>query len=96
MEGCFLVTELNQMKDLVRQFQIYLEQPSSSIEPCKDIASKMHLSIEKSLNFAKSFGLGETRVSESDSLVSASGSPISESFDQAYKNKDGKEVSKKR
>ncbi|KAJ1689639.1 hypothetical protein LUZ63_013794 [Rhynchospora breviuscula] len=97
MEACFLVKELNQMKDLVRQFEAYLEQPSSSIEPYKNLASKMHVSIEKSLNIAKDFGLIETKVSAPESPRSANGYPSSESFDQAYKNQDGKEtISKKR
>lgn len=97
MEACFLVSELNQMRDLLMQFEAYLEQPSARIEPCKDIALKMHLSIEKSLNFAKTCGLIEARaVSGSESPISAGGSPISESFDHAYKNQDGKEISKKR
>jgi hypothetical protein len=96
MDACFLVTELNQMKDVLRQFEAYLEQPSASIELCKDLALKMHSSIEKSLNFAKSFGPIEGRVSGPESPLSHSGSLRSESFEQTCKNQDGKEMSKKR
>jgi hypothetical protein len=96
MEGCFLVTELNQMKDLLRQFEAYLEQPSASIELCKDLTLKINSSIEKSLKFAKNLGPIEARVSGPESPLSDSGSLRSESFDQTYKNQDGKEMSKKR
>ncbi|XP_073115068.1 probable WRKY transcription factor 53 [Elaeis guineensis] len=94
--GSLLVSELIQVQELVRQLEAHLDQPSP-IEFCKSLARQILPSIERSISIAKmSDSEGQQRLAGTESPRSATESPCSENSNQAFKDCDRKEMSKKR
>ncbi|XP_008775571.1 probable WRKY transcription factor 41 [Phoenix dactylifera] len=94
-----LVAELTQIRELARQMEAHLDQPCP-IEFCKPLAEKILSSIDKSICMAKkSDSEGQQQQQQlagTDSPRSATESPHSENSNQAFRDYDRKEMSKKR
>lgn len=91
-----LISELMQVQELVRQLESHLDRPSP-IEFCKSLARQILPSIERSISMAKmSDSEGQQRLAGTESPRSATESPCSANSNQAFKDRDRKEMSKKR
>ncbi|XP_072966585.1 probable WRKY transcription factor 53 isoform X1 [Typha angustifolia] len=86
-----LVAELCHIKELVRQLEDHMDQPSP-IEFCKSLTPEINLSLEKSISMAKK----SNSTCRMESPCSVIGSPRSETSDQPFKYHDPREKSKKR
>lgn len=95
-DRCLLVTELTQIQEMVRQLEAHLDQPGPN-EICKSLSAKILSSMDRSICMAKiSDSEGQQQHASTDSPRSATGSPHSENSNQAFRDYDRREMSKKR
>nr|AYU71100.1 transcription factor WRKY46 [Lilium regale] len=90
-----LVHELTRGHELLGQLLANLDQPTGN-NPCKPLASEILLSIERALCIAKASILESPRMYPSYGGTDSSVSPRSESSEQASKELERREMSKKR
>nr|QRX38930.1 transcription factor WRKY33 [Lilium regale] len=90
-----LIHELTRGHELLGQLLANLDQPTVT-NPCKQLASEILLSIERALCIAKASILESPRLNPSYGGTDSSVSPRSESSEQASKELERREMSKKR